>query len=378
MTYNEYCILAKVYDAIVKAPEEVRAWFESVGGKDRDYIRQNDCLSALTGVGITTCATAIKYWRGMNDEKGVEVIIPKRAGRGKKTRDENVSGSVLDILKKTNEEGVLNSAVVVRNRLKEDYGVEVSKRTVNRIMKELGCYWGRGTRQHILHDSSANIAYRHKYLQRRFANLDKNVELGWVPKYPEVFLDESYCHLDHSASNRWVMPGSVVTQPGRKPLLVIFAAFVVWFDRRTRQLKSQFVKESVYVWPSIGKSHTKPGTSTRTQHDSQLWNDVPPEIRQANIAAPTNDYHGNFTSDLFDNLFTRVCKNLQSMGLEKCRIHMDGASYHFHKSAVRPAKDAKMPELLEWSKSEDVLSWMRRYHYPSLPDKPKRAQLDGL
>lgn len=310
--------LAKVYDALVKAPEEVRAWFESLGGKYRDYTHQNDCLSAVTGVGITTCATVIKHWIGMSDEKGVEVIILKRTGRTKKTRDEDVSGSVLDILKKTNEEGVLNSVVVVWNRLKEDYGVEVSRRKVNRTRKELGFYWGRGARQIIVHDSPANIARRHKYLQPRLANLDKDIELGWIPKYPEVLLDESYCHLDHSASNCWVMSGSVVAQPGRKPLLVIFAAFIVWFDLRARQLNFQFAKESVYVWPSIGKSHSKPG---RTQHDSQLWNDVPPEVRQANIAAPTKAHHGNFNSDLFYNLFTQVRKNLQSMGLEKCRIH---------------------------------------------------------
>lgn len=124
MTYNEYCILAKVYDGVVRAPEEVRAWFESLGMKNRDYTRQNDCLSSLTSAGSTTCATEIKYWRGMSDEKGVEVIIRKGTGPAKKTKVEDVSGSVLDILKTTNEEGVLNSAVVLRIRLKEDYGVE--------------------------------------------------------------------------------------------------------------------------------------------------------------------------------------------------------------------------------------------------------------
>ncbi|KAF9537219.1 hypothetical protein EC957_008611, partial [Mortierella hygrophila] len=115
-------------------------------------------------------------------------------------------------------------------------------------MTELGCYWGAGTRVNKNHDSEANVKYRHKYLKRRLENLKaeltKNKDEIWIPKHPEVFLDESYCHLDHTAPSRWVIPGSTISEPGHSPLLVIFAAFVVWYDREERELKAKFVDES--------------------------------------------------------------------------------------------------------------------------------------
>jgi hypothetical protein len=41
------------------------------------------------------------------------------------------------------------------------------------------------------------------------------------------------------------------------------------------------VKDSVHIWPSIGKAHVK-----KTDHDAAtVWNNVPEEIREANVMA---------------------------------------------------------------------------------------------
>ena len=282
------------------------------------------------------------------------------------------------IVEQTNKEGAANSTNIVRNRLQQEHGVNISKRTVNRRMNDI-CYWGTGVRKNINHDSIKNIEYRHKYLERRLANLTTQfTEDGnqrWIPKHPEVFLDESYCHLDHTAPSRWIIPGMPVAEPGRSPLLIIFAAFVVWYDKDKQKLRSKFVDESVYIWPSIGKSHTKSGGAPKNHFDKEVWNDVPPEVKAAGIVAPTNDYHGNFSSLLFDDLFTRICKNLQGMGLNNCRIHLDGASYHFHKTAAKPAGNAKLEDLREWAKRPDVKAWLdkERRH---LPDNPRRKDIE--
>ncbi|KAF9125632.1 hypothetical protein BG015_004852 [Linnemannia schmuckeri] len=151
-------------------------------------------------------------------------------------------------------------------------------------MTELGCYWGAGSRTNKNHDSEANVKYRRKYLERRLANikavLNKNKEEIWIPRHP-VFLDESYCHLDHTAPNRWVIPGSTITEPGHSPLLVNFSAFVVLYDKEEKELKAKLVDESVYIWPSNGKAHTKSGkelttpsygtTSQRLSGKRMLW-----------------------------------------------------------------------------------------------------------
>ena len=148
-------------------------------------------------------------------------------------------------------------------------------------------------------------------------------------------------------------------QPGHSPLLVIFAAFVVWFDGR--RVRSKLVDGSVYIWPSKGQAHTKgPGTGRRAQHNAAMWNEVPDFIRDANIVPPDhNDYHGNFTAGMFNKMFTGVCKNLQAMGLEKCRIHLDGASYHFHKANSKPAS-YRRADLAEWIQRENVREWLAK------------------
>jgi len=86
-------------------------------------------------------------------------------------------------------------------------------------------------RRSINHDYIKNVEYHRKYFERRLANLIAQfTHVGkqrWIPKHPEMFLDESYRHLDHTIPARWIIPGIPVAEPGWSPLLIIFAAFVV-------------------------------------------------------------------------------------------------------------------------------------------------------
>ena len=105
---------------------------------------------------------------------------------------------IYEIVEHTNKEGAANSTNIVCNILEQEHGVNTSKRTVNRRMNDI-CYWGTGVRRSIDHDSFKSVEYHHKYLERRFANLTAQLTIDgnqrWIPKHPEVFLDESYCHL---------------------------------------------------------------------------------------------------------------------------------------------------------------------------------------
>ncbi|KAF9944109.1 hypothetical protein BGZ65_012616, partial [Modicella reniformis] len=163
--------------------------------------------------------------------------------------------------------------------------------------------------------------------------------------YPEVFLDESYCHLDHASANRWVPRNdSIVAEPGRQPTLIIFGAFVVYYDKDKRALQGKFAKDSVYIWPALGKAHTRKANN----QEENVWSNVPDEIREAGIMADVNDYHGNFNSEVFDALFRRLCQNLSDMNLGTCHIHLDGAKYHFHNLKKKPNKTNKKVEIREW------------------------------
>ena len=153
--------------------------------------------------------------------------------------------------------------------------------------------------------------------------------------------------------------------------MVIFAAFVVWYDKKDKEIKAKFVDESVYVWPSNGKAHTKDRTGT---NNAEAWNKVPQFIKDAGIVAPTADYHGNFTAEVFDAIFTRICKNLMAMKLFNCRIHLDGASYHFHKSAAKPAGKGNLQDLKDWAERPEVKVWLNERGYV-IPEKPKKADI---
>jgi hypothetical protein len=275
---------------------------------------------------------------------------------------------ILQVIEEINKEGSASSIQEVKRRLFEQHKVVYSKRTLNRRMVDLGCFWGAGTRINKNHDSEANVEYRHMYIERRMDNL-LNILKGdkkfTVPRHPEVFLDESYCHLDHANSHRWVIPGKTMMEPGHSQLLVIFAAFVVYYDKKDKELKAKFVDNSVYIWPALGKAHTKNGASAQ---NAEVWNNVPDFIKNANVIAPTHDYHGNFTSEVFDSIFTEICKNLVGMGLTRCRIHLDGASYHFHKNSSKPDGKGNMKDLAEWCDRDEIKDWMAKNNM-SLPDR---------
>ena len=88
-----------------------------------------------------------------------------------------------------------------------------------------------------MHDTTQNVRLRLRYLEERLSNLRK-VKGKDVPMRLEVLLDESYYHLGHAAMNQWVQSkGGKVAEPGQKPLLVILASFVVYFDEEKQEVK---------------------------------------------------------------------------------------------------------------------------------------------
>jgi len=296
-------------------------------------------MQALTGLSKTACDAAIKF-----AETGVLETGNKGVGRGKKKQglNQNITKELRTIVDDANKRGIPTSAARLENELREK-GIQVSARTITRYLRAEGYHWGKGTRQHVNHDAPGNVRYRQWYLQQRLANLTE-IDGQIVPRHPEVFLDESYCHLNHTSAQRWVGSDGIITDQGRQPIVVMFAAFVVYYDNQARQVQGKFVKDSVHIWPSIGKAHVK-----KTDADAaSVWNNVPDEIREASVMATDNDYHGNFNSALFDIIFTRLCQKLVEMGLTGCHIHLDGAKYHFHDTNKKPTTSNNKDEIKQW------------------------------
>ncbi|KAG0372844.1 hypothetical protein BGX24_012511, partial [Mortierella sp. AD032] len=97
--------------------------------------------------------------------------------------------------------------------------------------------------------------------------------------------------------------------------------------------------------------NTKDGTGA---NNAEAWNKVPEFVKDAGVVAPTTDYHGNFTAEVFDAQFTRICDNLVAMKLCNRRIHLDGASYHSRKSAAKLTGKVNLQDFEDWAQLPEV------------------------
>lgn len=214
----------------------------------------------------------------------------KPLGRPRKLLEPEYSSSVEELVHKNNKEGAPNTVSRLLGTLKDRYSTEVCYSTLLRHLKDLGFRYEKGERRNILHEAATNVMYRQLYVNKRLDNLTHK----GIPRRPEVFLDESYCHVDHHAKKSWVQPREIVYESGRKPMVAMFAAFIV--ARQIEKVQANMINSSIKTWPIEGKQ----------KHEE--------------------DYHGHFDADKFERLFEDCCRDL--VPYDQCIVQMDGASYH--------------------------------------------------
>ena len=226
-------------------------------------------------------------------------------------------------------------------------GYDLSRWKLFRILHKLGFYYGQRERRNLLHESPNNVAFRSHYLRFRFANLEGQND---VPRRPEVFLDESYCHLHYNTRNTWVPHHGVVLAPEHGPLVVIFGAIIVFRNGSSNRINGELVPNSVHIWDPTIKP---PSNRGRRRNNAEEWNDVPDVVKEANIVPNQVDYHGNFTAEIFEDLFSTLCKTLHEKYGPVC-IHMDGASYHKRRAESIPTSSARKQEIIDWLHAHDI------------------------
>ena len=285
--------------------------------KQRQALTLRKQVATVLGIGEATVGRVVAE---QNKRKNEEFPVRKKLGRQKKYLDHRIPELIRSFIMSANTSGTPLSTQILRKKLAEN-GYKLSKWQLLRVLHMLGYYYGRGERRNILHESPTNVAFRNRYLQYRFKNLQGKNK---VPIRPEVFLDESYCHLHHTTNHTWVPNHGVVYTPGRGPLIVIFGAIIIMRNGNTNKLYSEIVPNSLLMWdPSI----KPPSSRGRKRINADAWADIPEVIRNSNIAADHVDYHGNFTAEIFENLFDKLCANIRER-YGPVDIHMDSARYH--------------------------------------------------
>ncbi|ETI43328.1 hypothetical protein F443_11693 [Phytophthora nicotianae P1569] len=147
------------------------------------------------------------------------------------------------------------------------------------------------------------------------------------PKVTEVFLDESYCNVNHTAGSSWVVkhsPRYVANGAGQRYCIVGAGSVFV----KNGGLCAEWVPGSIKSWPSHLKGD--------------------------------GDYHGNFTGELFELWFEELCQLLQSR-YGSCRIHMDGAAYHKVIEDPAPASSKTKAVMVKWLNEHGVTVGVNDY-----------------
>ncbi|GBC18536.2 hypothetical protein H257_11777 [Rhizophagus irregularis DAOM 181602=DAOM 197198] len=183
-----------------------------------------------------------------------------------------------------------------------------------------------GERRNILHESPNNVAYRCCYLRFRFANLEGKND---VPRRPEVFLDDTWT---------WSISSN-------------FGAIIVFQNGSSNKLYGELVPNSVHIWDPTIKP---PGNWGRKRNNADEWDNIPDVVKDANIMPNQVDYHGNFNAEIFEDLFSTLCKALYEK-YGPVNIHMDGASYHKRRVENIPTSNTKKQEIIDWLNAHNIV-----------------------
>ncbi|KAI8887163.1 hypothetical protein K501DRAFT_330756 [Backusella circina FSU 941] len=216
-----------------------------------------------------------------------------------------------EVAENFNETTGVNTVKRIKTTLNYSFNLQASFQTLLRDLHCLDFKHRKGKNFNVLHDKPCNVEYKHDYVNKRLMNANNKDH----PIQPEVFLDESYCHVDRHTEKSWSKKDSKKRTKGRQEMVVMFGAFVV--HRNGRKLDAKMIEESIK----------------------------------------------------FENLFEELCVALVPFG--NCIIHMNGASYHKRRFDARPAKSKNKGILTTWLANHGV----PLQDIPTSGKSPKKAEL---
>jgi hypothetical protein len=233
-----------------------------------------------------------------------------------------------------NKSTLPTTAKQVAAELQKETGLVVPERTMRVVLSRMKFRFVKGKKRNYLAETLGTVAYRANYVQGKRTNRDNHNN----PTIPEVYLDESYCNMHHTTGRTWLPEDCVrFTKSGKGKRVCIVGAGVL--RRENGSLTGEWVRDSRKVWQS----------DLKRNRDGD------------------DDYHGNFTANIFELWFGKLCCTLAA-DYGRCKIYMDGAAYH--KRVLNPVPNTQ-------SKKADIQSWLDIKRATYTPSATK-AQLLAL
>ncbi len=166
--------------------------------------------SQYTGVGRSTVANIVKAVRD-------EGMVPQTRTPGNRMQpcaiEGPVEGRIRECIFSRHRQGMICSTPQVVARLREEFGVMLHERTVQRHLKRMGFSWGRSlSHGRSLHEKAVIRQPRHDYLHL----LRENRQGPPGERSTEVSLDESLLHHHHRRQFSWFSEGETITRTSGK------------------------------------------------------------------------------------------------------------------------------------------------------------------
>lgn len=285
---------------IKKAIVQLKQYFDRTQSDSLEQSRPSiEKTASALGVGLITVR---RVMADFNKDPALLEQLPKEKGRPSHVIPNATQSLIRDYIRRANKEGVFITLDRLKQYLTEQNDdLSINIRTLGRALDRWGFTYGQGLQCHHLKEKDSVITARKRYLRRKIKNRNNTGNLR-----PEVYLDESYVHKNHSNKFTWYWneDGATVHKPsGKGERLIIINAIT----------KNGWVPNAKLVYKSSKR---------------------------------TGDYHGQVNHELFIKWFE---ENLLPNIPEKSLIILDNAPYHNTLSACSaPTSSSKKNVIREW------------------------------
>lgn len=188
LTYEEKWMIQQVFETVEKENQEGA------------FARMQDpysLTSKYTGVARSLVATIAKSVRHTGQ-------VPVLTSPGNRQQPSAIpvpaEGRIREFVFEKHRQGTICNARHVHALLKDEFGLEVHARTVQRHLSRMGFCWLRTkNRPRSLREKAAVRQQRHDYLYE----IRKNRQLSPDKRYRVVYVDESFLHHHHGGQYSW-------------------------------------------------------------------------------------------------------------------------------------------------------------------------------
>eukprot|EP00163_Fabomonas_tropica_P022229 TRINITY_DN3877_c0_g1_i2.p1 TRINITY_DN3877_c0_g1~~TRINITY_DN3877_c0_g1_i2.p1 ORF type:complete len:220 (+),score=29.26 TRINITY_DN3877_c0_g1_i2:887-1546(+) len=181
------------------------------------------------------------------------------------------------------------------------------------------------------------------------------------PKIPEVFLDETYAHIDHVRHLTWYdTAGDRAYQIQHNDCRRIDTIGAGIVEVKNNKLCGRWVEiPETWVYKSAKKAPDADANADAEEGEEE----APAEQTETQVgrrntrrdkSKDKEAYHGGMTADKFEGWFEGLCKTLKAQGYKKAMIVMDGARAHKRNLNKGPTTVSKKEVMVKWLTEQGI------------------------